>query len=454
MFAGCGGLSLGLEEAGFEPILVNELSDEARESYLINRDQYPHFVDTAVNDPENPWVWKDVKELRKYLKNNLPEFTKKTKQLFNIDLSAGELDLLVGGPPCQGYSGIGHRRSYAVDKKEIPSNHLFQDMIFTISALKPKMFLFENVRGILSARWEEESKKGSIWLDIRNEFKAHFDDDYYMGWHLVRASEYGVPQNRPRVLLVGLRKNLGWSAKSANLDNEKLLFNCNDHRAGGLLPQPQENPPSLEDLLGDLIDPDYTPGQEATNQYKHPAKKSNIKGKPSAQQTLRLQKDKKSSAKVNHPLTEHEYSKHSKNIIEKFTYMIQHEGQIPEKFKTKKFAQRVLPRTWKNGQPSITATSLPDDYVHFEQPRILTVREWARLQMFPDWYQFAGKRTTGGTRRAGNPLENNFDREVPKYTQIGNAVPVQMAYYVGRHFLNLLNETEDKACEVESMIEA
>ena len=157
---------------------------------------------------------------------------------------------------------------------------------------------------------------------------------------------------------------------------------------------------------------------------------------------------------MNHPLTEHEYSKHLQNIIEKFTYMIQHEGQIPEKFKTKKFAQRVLPRTWKNGQPSITATSLPDDYVHFEQPRILTVREWARLQMFPDWYQFAGKRTTGGTRRAGNPLENNFDREVPKYTQIGNAVPVQMAYYVGRHFLNLLNETEDKACEVESMIEA
>lgn len=455
LFAGCGGLSLGLEEAGFTPILVNEISDEARESYLINRQEYPHFVKHTVDDPENPWIWKDVKELRKYLASDFHSFADQTTSRFGIDLKAGELDLLVGGPPCQGYSGIGHRRSYAVDKKEIPSNHLFQDMIFTISKLKPKMFLFENVRGLLSARWDKDSEKGSIWLDIRNEFQAHFGEDYYMGWHLVRASEYGVPQNRPRVLLVGLRKDLGWNPESDDLDQENLLFHCNDHRAGGLLPQPQETPPSLEELLGDLIDPNYTSGQTtSTNTYQHPAKKSRSKEKLTAQQKLRLKKDKKSSAKANDILTEQEYSKHSANIIEKFTYMIQNEGQIPEKFKTKKFAQRVLPRVWKDGQPSITATSLPDDYVHFEQPRILTVREWARLQMFPDWYQFAGKRTTGGTRRAGNPLENNFEREVPKYTQIGNAVPVRMAYYVGQHFLEILNAVEDGSCETESMIEA
>ncbi|MBM4226123.1 MAG: DNA cytosine methyltransferase, partial [Gammaproteobacteria bacterium] len=75
----------------------------------------------------------------------------------------------------------------------------------------------------------------------------------------------------------------------------------------------------------------------------------------------------------------------------------------------------------------------------FSQPRTLTVREWARLQLFPDWYQFAGKRTTGGLRRAGNPREGNFDREVPKYTQIGNAVPVGLARAVGRHFRAILD---------------
>ena len=88
--------------------------------------------------------------------------------------------------------------------------------------------------------------------------------------------------------------------------------------------------------------------------------------------------------------------------------------------------------------PNITACSLADDFVHFSQPRSLTVREWARLQTFPDWYLFAGKRTTGGIRRAGNPRESIFDRELPKYTQIGNAVPVKLAYEIGKHFLSLI----------------
>ena len=97
------------------------------------------------------------------------------------------------------------------------------------------------------------------------------------------------------------------------------------------------------------------------------------------------------------------------------------------KFKTKKFAQRLLNKRWNGKGPNITATSLPDDYVHYSQPRTLTVREWARLQMFPDWYLFQGKRHTGGIRRAGNPQKGIFDREVPKYTQIGNAVPCLLA---------------------------
>ena len=118
--------------------------------------------------------------------------------------------------------------------------------------------------------------------------------------------------------------------------------------------------------------------------------------------------------------------------------MIENDGVIPEHLKTKKFAQRLLPKKWGNKGPTITATSLPDDFVHFSQARSLTVREWARLQTFPDWYKFAGKRTTGGIRRAGNPRESIFDREVPKYTQIGNAVPVKLAYEIGMRFSEIL----------------
>jgi DNA (cytosine-5)-methyltransferase 1 len=125
-------------------------------------------------------------------------------------------------------------------------------------------------------------------------------------------------------------------------------------------------------------------------------------------------------------------------VIEKFTYMLKNNGEIPQHLKTKKFAQRVLPARWGKHGPTITATSLADDYVHFSQARVLTVREWARLQGFPDWYQFAGSRTTGGLRRAGNPKEGNFDRELPKYTQIGNAVPVYLSEKIGLHFQKVL----------------
>ncbi|MFZ4611843.1 MAG: DNA cytosine methyltransferase, partial [Gemmataceae bacterium] len=143
------------------------------------------------------------------------------------------------------------------------------------------------------------------------------------------------------------------------------------------------------------------------------------------------------------PLLDHVYSSHSEHIVKKFAHMIKNDGEIPNDFKTKKFAQRVLPETWDKKGPNITVTSLADDYVHYSQPRSLTVREWARIQGFPDWYLFKGPRTTGGRRRAGDPSIDNWDREVPKYTQIGNAVPVELGRKLGLHFIKILNNIDD-----------
>ena len=408
LFAGCGGLSLGLEQAGFDPIYVNELNDNALKSYLENRKiSHPHLLESESysNDIKTIINDKNVTKLKEH-------FTKTA----NIKIDHGELDLLVGGPPCQGFSGIGHRRSYSVDKKQLPSNHLYQDMAWLIKQLSPKVFLFENVRGLLTSKWSKDGVKGEIWEDVKNTFSAL--QNYRIESSLILAKNYGVPQNRPRVILVGVREDISLKPWG----NSKEVAN-------GFLPEPTFNAPDLEDLLGDLVDEKYKNGGST---IKYP---SGIKN--DIQKFYRTKTDG-STMKKGSLVTEHEYSKHSEIVIKKFKNMIKNGGIISKEFKTKKFSQRLLKAKWGLNGPNITATSLPDDYVHFSQPRVLTVREWARLQGFPDWYQFDGKRTTGGLRRAGNPRAGIYERELPKYTQIGNAVPVLLARAIGNHFKKIL----------------
>ena len=114
LFAGCGGLSLGLENAGFESVYVNELNNDALESYLINREKKNPYLRERFNSNDVKTMISD----KKYLKNLVKDF----KSTYNLDVNSGDLTLLAGGPPCQGYSGIGHRRTYSVDKEQIPSN--------------------------------------------------------------------------------------------------------------------------------------------------------------------------------------------------------------------------------------------------------------------------------------------------------------------------------------------
>lgn len=412
LFAGCGGLSLGLERAGFTPLLVNELNPDALSTYLLNRrDEFPWLCDNNVSN---------VKDL---VLNEalLDRFHASILKDFGINIYAGELDLICGGPPCQGFSGLGIRRSYSVEKKQLPSNYLYQDMAFLINKIRPKIFLFENVRGLLSSRWTDDGEKGEIFRDVLKTFRDI--GAYHVRFKLVHAKDYGVPQNRPRILIVGLRKDIF----------PEPAIKSDDAVLAGFLPRPVGGYPAIEELLGDLVDPRY---QRGTVTERYPRAPQN-----ETQRRLRTKRDG-TIFEAGDAVSEMEYSNHSDFIVEKFTEMIRNGGEIPERFRTKKFAQKVLPRIWGKDGPTITACSAPDDYVHYCQPRSLTVREWARLQTFPDWYVFAGKRTTGGLRRAGNPREGIFDRELPKYTQIGNAVPVELAYNIGLNFVKLLEEVK------------
>lgn len=407
LFAGCGGLSLGLEMAGFETVFVNELHPDAMQTFLANR------PDSNLSEKGNHI--NDIFSLTKNPKDLVAFKTRMQKE-------HGEIDLVCGGPPCQGYSGIGHRRTFKLNKEEIPTNHLYREMAKVVKAIAPKIFLFENVRGLLNSKWTPDGENGEIWQDVRHTFEKitvkinGTNYKYTIGWQLVFAKDYGVPQNRPRVIMIGIRGDLPF-VPNPNFQHK------------GLLPTITSGAPDLVDLLSDLSDPKWKPGA-MMDSYKKDASTP-------IQKSLRTRPDG-SFMKKGDLITDHEYSNHSYDIVRKFRYMIKNKSEIPEDMKTKKFSQKVLPKKWGKKGPSITATSMPDDYVHFQQPRVLTVREWARLQTFPDWYIFIGKRTTGGRRRAGDPEAGQWVRDVPKYTQIGNAVPVGLARAIGEHLKKLI----------------
>lgn len=438
LFAGCGGLSLGMENAGFMPVFVNELSPDAMGTYLQNRHhslggmKFSENKDLHCNDAralEGSRLEQMVSDLAA-----ISEVGLKFDRGAQASSGAGSsLDLLAGGPPCQGFSGLGIRRSFSVDKNELPSNRLYERMVHVIKHLRPRIFLFENVRGLLNSRWTKNGTDDFIWHDVLAEFRSI--PGYEVRWRLVFAKDYGVPQNRPRVLLVGIRRDIldtcDWLDAMADPEDAVVCRFLPAGKSGTY--------PDFLDLLGDLVDPEvdailrsgtFPKGRFETRMY--PTQPSTLD-----QKALRAPPPWMNGELIT--LTEQVYSRHKPEIVSKFVHMLENDGEVPEHARTKKFSQRLLRGRWGNAEPNLTVTSLPDDYVHFSQPRILTVREWARLQLFPDWYQFAGKRTTGSHLRAGNPRKGQFDRELPKYTQIGNAVPVGLSEAVGKHFAEILD---------------
>ena len=114
-------------------------------------------------------------------------------------------------------------------------------MCKVIKHFEPKIFVFENVRGLISARWTKDGKKGEIFEDVKKEFNNL--KNYQVSDFLVHAKDYGVPQNRPRILIIGIRKDI-------NFDGKGKFSN-------GYLPEPTHDYPHPEELLSDLIDENY-----------------------------------------------------------------------------------------------------------------------------------------------------------------------------------------------------
>ena len=430
LFAGCGGLSLGLMNAGWQGVFAIEKDADAfktlRHNLVENR------VDNRrLKQPRPKFDWPDWLEQKEHAIERL--LSRHKGDLENLQ---GTIDLVAGGPPCQGFSFIGRR------KANDPRNKLFKKYLEFVEIIKPKLILIENVKGIAVPHGKSKSSKSESYADRIKSQLEKLGYNVAGGQKIIRACDFGVPQFRPRHFTIGILKDAGIEASEffERLDKGKDSFlRKKDLEPGKLV--------TVADAISDLCD-DGDPELDSENdkfrgtfyQIKFDKKKSKTK----YQELMRDGFD--------HPPNSLRLANHRPETVKKFE-LIQTEctrgtslsnkvlKQLAEKHPTfeRKRDGKMMDYKWgkkiltvlSKDQPSHTITTLPDDLLHYGQPRILTVRECARLQSFPDWFAFQGKYTTGGARRT---------QECPRYTQVGNAVAPLLAEVIGYTLKDILFE--------------
>lgn len=391
IFAGCGGLSIGLHKAGWEGVFAIEKNKDAFHTLRHNLIEMNHYFN-----------WPNWLEIKEYDIN----FVMK-KYYENLRKLSGKINLVAGGPPCQGFSLAGKRNSK--DQR----NKMVKSYIKFISIIQPEAILFENVYGFTASF---NGKQGAIKKYSNYVIEKLQHMGYKTEYSIIDASKYGIPQKRRRFILIAMKKN--------NPNDVFVLLEDNKERF--CKQQGINVHTSVRDAISDLelchgtrISPDsknFSAGLYGDIQSRY-------------QYLMRAQNKNKEKMTVD----SHRFVNHSERIIqlhcellakaERGKKIFAKDGIFPE---LKRRGVTVLnPET-----QAPTITSIPDELVHYSEPRILTVREHARLQSFPDWYEFKGKYTSGGKRRK---------QEVPRYTQVGNAVPPLLAEQLGIALMEVLN---------------
>lgn len=389
IFAGCGGLSLGLLNAGWKGVFAIEKNVDAFSTLEYNLiDNKKHFL----------WVdWLDKKN------HDINEILVTHKQ--ELENLSGKIPLVVGGPPCQGFSMAGQR------KKNDIRNQLVHSYIEFIKNVKPSYLFFENVHGFTVGFKNKNNKKTKpMSLYIVEELKKI---GYKIHSEVVDLSEYGIPQKRKRFILVG------------SLTSEpEIFFNIlKDMRQSFLNDKGLDLKVSVQEAIGDLL--------STNGQIPCPDSKGFMSG-TYGEATTKYQSYMRKGISNTAQLDSHRFANHKEKTTELFITMqavCEHGKRLStnntelEGFKRRGITILVADKACN------TITSNPDDYLHYSEPRILTVRECARIQSFPDWYQFKGKYTTGGELRK---------LDVPRYTQVGNAIPPLFAEQVGKALITFM----------------
>jgi len=392
LFSGCGGLSLGLHNAGWKGAFAIEKSKDAfktLEHNLIKKKKHfdwPNWLDQKHHD------------INEILENNSNEL---------IQLR-GKIDLVAGGPPCQGFSMAGRRI------ENDSRNDLINSYIKFIDLVKPKLIFFENVRGFTQG-FKKNDKKGRAYsLYVIDELKKK---GYTVQGHLINFADYGVPQKRTRFILVGIQNE--FVENNSTLNKETFFEEIKNNKDTFLINKNLTVNPSLENAISDLLQSNGQVESETPNF------KAGVYGEIESKYQKHLRKYKRQESKVD----SHRFAKHTEVVKNRFQVALNEKltsSSYRERFQLKKSSTKIL----EANKPTPTITTLPDDYIHYCEPRIMTVREYARIQSFPDTYQFKGKYTTGGKRRT---------QEVPRYSQIGNAIPPLFGEQAGLVLKNLIS---------------
>jgi DNA (cytosine-5)-methyltransferase 1 len=408
LFAGCGGLSLGLLQNGIQGVCAVEKNASAFATLNKN------LVDTERNNYKFDWPdWLPKKEI------GIDVFVK--KHLAKLISSEIKIDVIAGGPPCQGFSSAGKR-----DAND-PRNFLFEQYIRVVQKTSPKYIILENVSGIAKAfsakpinnkSHKKESKELVFATLIREKLE---DLGYVVVEKLYNAADYGVAQERTRYIMIGCRRDI-WSQKQMSKEKFETLALTTRTEHMSRLGLNTHARVTASQALSDLeIGRNGTRASKDTNgfteiRYKGP--------RTNYQRLLRLGSENTQIDSIRIPRHKPKTVKQFQKIIDTCEAGRNLSGEARARLGIQKNRTCLL----SADKPSKTITTLPDDFVHYLEPRILTVRESARLQSFPDWFEFHGPYTTGGARRK---------LECPRYTQVGNAVPVLFASYLGLLIKNL-----------------
>ena len=388
IFAGCGGLSLGLHNAGWRGFFAIEKSPQAFNTLshnLIKKKKHFEWVDWL------PQTEHDINEV----------ITNYSKQLKNLQ---GKVTMIVGGPPCQGFSIAGQRN----EKDE--RNKLIDSYIKFVSLVKPKLIFFENVKGF-TMEFRNNAQKGKKYSQI---VTTKLDKTgYFVFGKLINFGDYGIPQKRTRFILVGIRKDI----EDSSIEKAQAFFErLEQNRFQFLQGKKLTTNPTIEDALSDLLssrEKIETPDRKGFQSGIYHRTKSNY-------QRLARKENKKDKFP-----NSHSFAKQTAKVVERLKRVQAVTNECKNiSTELKKLldihTQVLVPL--KANEQTPTVTSHPDDMIHYCEPRILTVRECARLQSFPDWFEFQDKYTTGGKLRK---------KEVPRYTQVGNAIPPLFAEQAG-----------------------